>query len=422
MKLLNYTTSIFSGVLLLLLTLWAVIFYFEMLDEIYDSLDDGLENHKIQVIQRARQDPALLDEISFEDGFSIQQVQDQQVLGLTDSYRDTLMYMQNERDYEPVRLLESYFEQDGNYYRVKVITSMVEEDDLVKELFFSLLWLYIGLILSIIVLNNVLHRRIWKPFYKLLSRLGNFNIEKDSLIKTEPTSIAEFQLLNSQVEKLLRKWMDTYKSQKQFIENTSHELQTPLAISINKLELMVEKNELSEQQVEELAGIISNLERLTRFNRSLLLLSKIENQQFPEMELVNFNLLVRQLATELEDMATHRNMKLEIRDRLVLQHRMNRDLAAILITNLLKNALLHGKKGSVVSVEFRENRIKITNAGKGQALDQQTLTSRFQRSDTSTRSTGLGLAISKAIADRFGIELSYEFNGEHVFLLNFRRK
>lgn len=417
MKLLNYTTTIFSGILLLLLSLWAVIFYFEMLDEIYDSLDDGLENNKIQIVQRARQDPSLLEKESFEDGFSIQRVSEQKVLGQTDSYRDTLMYMQNERDYEPVRLLESYFEQDGTYYRVKIITSMVEEDDLVKELFFSLIWLYVGLILSIILLNNVLHRRIWRPFYKLLSRLGNFNIEKDTGIRTEPTSIKEFQLLNSQVEKLLKKWLEIYMSQKQFIENTSHELQTPLAISINKLELLVEKNGLNEQQVEELAGVIDNLERLTRFNRSLLLLSKIENQQFPEIELVDLNLLVRQIATDLEDMAAHRNMRLEVREDNVLQHRMNKDLAVILISNLLKNALLHGEKGSLVNVEIGKKRIQISNSGREQALDKSTLTSRFQNSGISSVSTGLGLAISKAIADRFGIELSYRYTGKHVFSL-----
>ena len=421
MKLLNYTTSIFSAILLLLLSLWAVIFYFEMLDEIYDSLDDGLENNKIQIIQRAGADASLLQETDFADGFSIQQVQEPRVLEFTDSYRDTLMYMQNEKDYEPVRLLESYFEQDGNFYRVKVITSMVEEDDLVKELFFSLLWLYIGLILSIIVLNNVLHRRVWKPFYKLLSRLGNFNIEKDTQIKTEPTGIDEFRLLNSRVEKLLRKWTDTYKSQKQFIENTSHELQTPLAISINKLELLVEKDGLNEQQVAEVAGVISNLERLTRFNRSLLLLSKIENQQYPEMEPVEFNQLVKQVAAELEDLAAHRNMRLEIHDPVLLQHRMNRDLATILLSNLLKNALLHGEKGGLVSVEFQQKEIRISNPGT-QPLDQESLTSRFQTSGKSSGSTGLGLAISKAIADRFGIRLSYSYTGKHVFSLNFGRK
>lgn len=419
MKLLNYTTYFFSGILLLLLSLWAVIFYFEMLDEIYDSLDDGLENNKIQIIQRAGQDPSLLEVSDFRDGFSIKKVKEATVLHRTDNYRDSLMYMQNEKDYEPVRLLETYFEQNGEHYQLKVITSMVEEDDLVKELFFSLLWLYIGLILSIILLNNILHRKIWRPFYKLLSRLGNFDIEKDTSIRTEPTRIEEFNLLNSQVEKLLRKWTNTYKSQKQFIENTSHELQTPLAISINKLELLIEKQELTESQIAELAGVIDNLERLTRFNRSLLLLSKIENQQFPETELVNFNDLLKQIATDFEDMAAHRDMELLISEEYVLKYQMNRDLANILLSNLLKNSLLHGKKGSQVRVEFQKNRLQFMNSGE-EALDENVLTSRFQNTGVSSQSTGLGLAISKAIAERFGLKLSYRFRGEHQFILDFK--
>lgn len=418
MKLLNYTTYFFSGILLLLLSLWAVIFYFEMLDEIYDSLDDGLENNKIQIIQRAGQDKSLLEVTDFRDGFSIKEAKTNAVLKSTDSYRDTLMYMENEKDYEPVRLLESHFEQDGAYYQLKVITSMVEEDDLVKELFFSLLWLYIGLILSIILLNNILHRKIWKPFYKLLSRLGNFDIEKDSSIKTEPTKIEEFKLLNIQVEKLLRKWTNTYKSQKQFIENTSHELQTPLAISINKLELLVEKNDLSEEQIAELAGVIDNLERLTRFNRSLLLLSKIENQQFPETQLVNFNALLKQIAADFEDMAAHGDMLLVIKDDVLLEHQMNRDLANILLSNLLKNALLHGEKGSRVRVEFYKDRLEFANSGV-EALDEKVLTSRFQNASVDTQSTGLGLAISRAIAERFGLRLYYRYKGEHQFVLDF---
>src|SRR5690606_32303298 len=112
----------------------AILFYFEMLDEIYDSLDDGLENQKMQVIEKAREDPEILQKSFFENGFIVREVQKEGVLEFTDSYRDTLMYMLNEKDYEPVRLLESVFEQDGKYYKMKVITSMVEEDDLVKEL------------------------------------------------------------------------------------------------------------------------------------------------------------------------------------------------------------------------------------------------------------------------------------------------
>ncbi len=417
MKLLNYTTLIFSAILLLLLSLWAVIFYFEMLDEIYDSLDDGLENQKILVFQKIRQDPGLL-ELSFqENGFEVEEIPKEQALGFTDSYRDTLMFMQNERDYEPVRLLESVFEQDARYYRLMVVSSMVEEDDLVKELFFALLWLYFGLILSIILLNGLLHRKIWKPFYRLLAQLGAFSLEKDVQVKTEPTRISEFQLLNTQIEKMLRKTVDTYNDQKQFIENTSHELQTPLAISINKLELLVENNELSDRQIEVVGSVIESLERLTRFNRSLLLLSKIENLQFPEMEMVNFNELAKELVKEFEDLAQHREMQLEITEGPVLQQQMNRDLATILLSNLLKNALLHGERGSIVEIAFLPGRLEISNAGAKQPLDPSSLSSRFRKTDVNSRSSGLGLSISKAIADRFGLKLGYEYTGRHVFRL-----
>lgn len=422
MKLLNYTTGIFSGILFLLLSLWALLFYFEMLDEIYDSLDDGLENHKMQVIQRTQQDSLPLDKTTFEDGFQITKVTKADVFGFTDTYRDTLMYMQNEKDYEPARLLISVFEQNGDYYRLKVVTSMVEEDDLVKELFFSLLWLYFGLILSIILLNNMLHRKIWRPFYKLISRLGSFSLEKGTEIKTEPTKIMEFRLLNEQVEKLLNRSVETFNDQKQFIENTSHELQTPLAISINRLELLVEKNDLSETQILEIAGVLENLERLTRFNKSLLLLSKIENQQFPEAEVVNFNALVRQSATEFEDLAKHRSMHIEIQENVILEHRMNKDLALILVSNLLKNALLHGKKGTEVRVEFLQGRLQISNKGSEQALNPNTVFNRFNRATNNKKSNGLGLAISKAIADRFGLRLTYAFTGNHNFNLHFRRQ
>lgn len=417
MKLLNYTTLFFSGILFLLLSLWAVLFYFEMLDEIYDSLDDGLENQKMLVIQKVKKNPDLREKSFQENNFRIEEISKTQALGFTDSYRDTLLFMQNERDYEPARLLESVFEMEGNYYRLMVVSSMVEEDDLIKELFFALLWLYCGLILSIILLNSLLHRKIWKPFYKLLLQLGSFSIEKDTPIETEPTRIIEFQLLNAQIEKLLRKSIDTYNSQKQFIENTSHELQTPLAISINKLELLVENNDFNDRQMEDLGSVIENLERLTRFNRSLLLLSKIENQQFPEVEAVNFNQLVRELATEFEDLAEHRGLELEIIEGPILQHQMNRDLATILVSNLLKNALLHGKAGSKVEVEFFQNRFQISNSGIDRALDPESLSSRFRKTGINTRSNGLGLSIAKAIAERFGLDLSYIYTGKHVFRL-----
>lgn len=417
MKLLNYTTTYFAIILIFLLAIWAVFFYLEIMDEIYDSMDDGLDNQKMLVIRRAREDASILQKAQFEDGnYIIKHIAAETGRGFTDDYRDTLMYMENESEYEPVRLLESVFRQDGEFYKIKVVTSMVEEDDLRKELFFSILYLYIGLIIIILLLNSFLQKKAWRPFYKLLGRLEKFSIENDRTIKYEKTNIDEFRLLNERVDRLLKKSVESYKSQKEFIENASHELQTPLAISINKLELMAENSELTEGQMEELGTVLTSLERLTRLNKSLLLLSRIENRQFPGGEQFSWNDLVKQISAEFEDYGIHKGVNLEISDQGQFQHTGNKDLAGILVSNLLRNAIIHSATGSTVKIVITTKAIRFENPGAA-ALDETKIFSRFQGTD-SARSTGLGLAISKAISEKFGLELTYRFISQtQIFII-----
>lgn len=419
MKLLNYTTTYFAVILIFVLGLWALIFYFEILDEIYDSMDDGLDNKKLLVIRKLREDPEILQKTAFEDGNYIITPTSRGIgQDFRESYRDTLMFMQNESEYEPVRLLESVFQHQGKYYKLKVITSMVEEDDLRKELFFSLLYLYLGLILTIVLLNNFLQQKAWKPFYKLLRRLERFSIEKDSEIKYEKTRIEEFRLLNERVDKLLKKSVESYKSQKEFIENASHELQTPLAISINRLELMAENTTLPQEQMEQLGVVLQSLERLTRLNRSLLLLSRIENRQFNLEEKLNWNDLVRTTMEEFEDFAQHQKVSLEFKDKAVVENFGNRDLARILLSNLLKNSILHTPSETTVEIRITPHAIRFRNPGAA-PLDQNKIFSRFKGGEKAS-SSGLGLAISKAVAEKLDVKLDYDYTGhKHVFTIFF---
>lgn len=419
MKLLNYTTTYFAIILVFLLALWALIFYFEILDEIYDSMDDGLDNQKMLVIRKARQDPSVLEKNEFEDGnYIITPTTAERSEGFTDAYRDTLMFMENEEEYEPVRLLESVFHQNGSFYKIKVVTSMVEEDDLRKELFFSLLWLYLGLILTIVLLNSFFQQKAWRPFYKLLRRLEKFSIEEDKEIKFEETKIEEFQLLNKRIDRLLKKSVESYRSQKEFIENASHELQTPLAISINKLELMAENADLPPGQMEELGTVLQSLERLTRLNRSLLLLSRIENRQFAETENIDWNSLVKQIITEFEDFAAHQEVRILLSEAGKIHHSGNKDLAGILISNLLKNAVFHSPSGTAVEVVISSGKIRFINSGS-EALEKAKIFSRFKGAEKAN-STGLGLAISKAIVEKMDLDLHYAYTSQkHVFTITF---
>lgn len=427
MKLLNHSTKYFALLLILLISVWAALFYVAMLDEVYDSLDDGLENQKMLIIQESKTDPSILDKKDFGIGnFIIQKTSLEESGKFADSYRDTLMFMQNEAEYEPARILESVFERNGSYYRLKLITSMVEEDDQIENLIKYLIGLYVLLVVSIIVLNNLVLKKVWSPFYSLIDKLKDFRIEKDDPISPEPTVIDEFALLNKSVQRLTEKSRDTYNAQKQFIENAAHELQTPLAIAINKLELLLEKGEISGGQSQEIASVLDNLARLTRLNRSLLLLSKIDNQQYLEATEVDFRALSEKISSDFDDFAAHRDIDIKIGgkeslvgDKASLRFFMNEDLATILMTNLIKNAIVHGAEGKTVEIEIGADRLSVTNFGAQIGLDSDQLFNRFEKSGSDTRSTGLGLAIAKAISDRYGLDLTYHFFDRHVFELRF---
>ena len=420
MKLLNHTTKYFAILLIVLISVWAVIFYIAMLEEVYDSLDDGLENQKEIIIQAVNDNPELLNDTEFGvNNYTINKTDSKGYKKVEDSYRDTLMYMQNENEYEPIRILESVFEQNGSYYKIKLITSMVEEDDQIENLFIYLVGLYLILILSIVVLNNFVMKKIWKPFYKLIDRLKTFRIEKDDPIASEPTTIDEFNLLNKSVERLTEKSRDSYVAQKEFIENAAHELQTPLAIAINKLELLLEKNELSASQSQEMGGVLDNLTRLTRLNKSLLLLSKIDNKQYVDERSIDFTTLVNKIVDDFADFATHRTIQLNVTSNATLRYTMNHDLALVLITNLVKNAIVHGEEGKAIDISISKDQIHIKNFAGTTALNSDGLFKRFRKASKDNRSTGLGLSIAKAIADKYELHLRYSFSDQHEFSLHF---
>jgi len=419
MKLFNHTSKYLSLLLLPLITFWAIAFYYAMLDEIYDSLDDGLENQKILLLARAKEDPSILKHNDFDKHvYSFKPISKHTYKNFKSNYRDTLMYMYNEDDYEPVRIFESTLKQNESYYKLKIITSMVEEDDLIQDLVQYLIGLYILLVISILLLNNILLIKIWKPFYHSIAQLKNFKIEKGDTITTQPTSIDEFKLLNETITKLIRKSSDSFIEQKQFIENASHELQTPLAISINKLELFLENNIMSKQQTKELASILDNMDRLTRLNRSLLLLSKIENEQFYTEEQVNFSELTITLIEDFKDLALHKNTTLNFTENSAFHVNINRDLAQILLTNLIKNAIVHSKPNSEISMKVFSNSWVISNYSIEKTLDENLLFTRFKKTVSNKKSTGLGLPIAKAIAKKYGLQLSYYFDGLHNFKIS----
>lgn len=414
MNLLNYTLKYLAFALFGIISVWAVIFYVNMLDEVYDSLDDGLDNYKLLIIEKVDKDSTTLSRTEFAEGnYEIREIPENAALKIKDVHKDTLMYMQFEEDLEPVRILTTAFKNREKYYELKVISSMVEEDDLIEDLFYSLVWLYIAMLISILIVNNFLLKKVWKPFYVLVNQLKEFRLGKNQFIEPVETNVKEFKVLNESVISLVNHTLETYSSQKQFIENASHELQTPIAISINRLELLAEKSEMTEANLETIGQVIQTLERMTRLNKSLLLLSKIENRQFEETETVSVNKIFDDLKEEFSDFAEYKDITISIDEKSQLNAVMQKDLASILISNLIKNAVVHNHTSGTVDIEISNSYFEISNSGTAIALDKEKIFRRFHKDSGDKNNTGLGLAIVKAIVDLYGLKIDYSFDGMH---------
>lgn len=411
--------------LLLIVSLWSVIFYFNMLDEIKGSVDEELENYKRQIVFKAEKDPTILQQKTFDEGFfSVNKISKEKALSFKDTYEDTEIYAQDADDeapeLEPVRILTTVFEQNGSFYQLKIFNNMVEEDDLVKELLWDAAGLYVLLIFSILVINNWVLQRLWKPFYELLNELKNYRLGISKSFPQVETKTKEFSDLQDAVTTLLQYSEKSYEQQKEFIGNASHELQTPLAIAIGKLELLIEKENFTENQAAKIAEIMEIIERLVRLNKSLLLLTKIENKQFFDNQEIKVNDIVEKNIEDLQDIAEFKEVEISFSENSELLVKADAVLINIIVSNLLRNAIFHNIKSGKVEVQINAKKLIVKNTGIENSLHPEKIFTRFQKSEHHQSGSGLGLAIVQAIAELYDFSVSYDFkNGMHEFTVNF---
>lgn len=411
MKLLDRSLLHLSVALLLVLAIWATAFFFVMRDAVLDSIDEGLEEQQEMILHRVKQDPSVL---AVRDlglhGYAIKPVEGK----VKERYSDTLLQIPAEGKVEQVRLMTSGFKHGGERYKLLVFTSTVEEDDLLESLLTALIGLYVLVVLTIIVVHNLVLRNMWKPFHGILAQIQSFRLGADQRPTDVPTDVREFQALRTAAHGLMRHANEAYANQRAFTENAAHELQTPLAIAINKLELLAEEGATEEERMAVMGETIALLERLTRLNRSLLLLARIENRQFPDERPVQFAAITKLVLEEFADLATHRGVELDLQAHADPEHTMDPDLARILVTNLVKNAIMHNVPGGGVWVQVHADRFSVHNTGPEQPLDPERIFDRFHKETTSDGGTGLGLAIVKAIATLYGFGVAYHYDGKHT--------
>lgn len=293
------------------------------------------------------------------------------------------------------------------------------EEDTVVGLVFQILTMVAIVGLTVFAVMRIVPVRLWAPFYKTLHGLEAFRVEDGRVPAFDDTRISEFSELNDTLRKILSHSVRSYQVQKQFTENASHELQTPLAIVQGKLDLLMQDASLTERQATLIQAAYHELNHMALLNRNLLLLARIENSQYKKGNRVNLGRKLRQLLPSLELLSGDLRVVTDI-DPTPLTVDCNEVLLESMVTNLFVNAVRHNREGGSITIHTNGHSLAVENTSQEGELDRTHLFERFYRSASTQKGNGLGLAIVKSICEYHGWAIDYQYaDGIHAFTVDF---
>lgn len=421
MKLFHLVLWRISLALIVVLTVWAGFFYMAVVEEVNDEVDDTLEDYSEGLIIRALSGEDMptasngsnnqyyLYEVSESYAASHPQI----------TYRDEMVFITEKSETEPARVLITIFRtEDERYMELVVYTPTIEKLDLLRAILGWIIFLYVLLLLIILSINIWVFRKNMKPLYVLLKWLDSSQLGKKNEPLENTTKITEFRKLNAATMVFAERGEKLFEQQKTFIGNASHEMQTPLAICRNRLEMLMEDETLTEHQLNELIKTHQTLENLTRMNRSLLLLCKIENGQFADTCSVCLNDILAHYLDDYKEVYAYRNITVTVTTDSSFCVEMNDSLVSVLVTNLLKNSFVHNIDGGFIYIKITANTFEISNTGE-KPLDRERIFERFYQGQKKEGSTGLGLALVDSICKANHLTIDYTYvENRHIFTIS----
>ncbi|MBC8344085.1 MAG: HAMP domain-containing histidine kinase [Bacteroidetes bacterium] len=335
-------------------------------------------------------------------------------------YGDTIIFDHGKQKFTPYRQLGFEAEFNDQQYYIQIFKSLEETDNLIIRIFLIMTVLVILIIITLLIMNNFTSRYAWKVFYDTIGKLSTYDVTIKKELDLKQSDVKEFDDLNRVLLRMTKKIKNDYINLKEFTENASHEIQTPLAIINSKMELLLQSGDLTDKQLKSVADTHDAANRLSRLNKTLLLLAKIENRQFPDSSPLEPEKIIQKQLDQLEDLTFSKKLVVEIQKKEDCLVQMNPYLGEILFSNLVKNAIRHNMEGGKLEVDIMNKSLVISNTGSQQELREEDLFKRFYKASKSSESLGLGLSIVQKIAEVYGFTLSYKYKeGMHAFTIDF---
>ena len=336
----------------------------------------------------------------------------------TEFLKDTLIFDPSQNEDEVFRELSTFKIINGKNYRITVRNLVVESKDILIAIVISYFIIILLTLLFLFYFNVEGNRKLWIPFFKNLEAMKVFSVKSENPIELIESNILEFQELSTEISILTNQVRDDYQNLKQFTEDVSHELQTPLAIMQAKIENIINTNAIDENQYLLFSSLQQDIQRLKQLNKRLILLTKIENNLFVNIAEIDISKRIEKTAFNFRELF---NVEIIFDESQSLYVSMDPYLAEVLCNNLISNAVKHSSKQDSILVACTQNSLIISNLGEEPIENPEKLFNRFYRESKSNQSTGLGLAIVKRICDLYGFKINYQFqDSRHLFSIIFK--
>jgi len=394
----------------------SIIYYFFLRYALINQIDEALRVEEVEIYHLIQ----LHDTLPAESHFRDQRIEFKEV-SIPEKRRFISKEVFNPLDnkMENGRQLIFPVHVKRQHY-TSIVTKSQSEAEHLLLLILVITTVVILLLLAILfILNRLLLKKMWKPFHSTLSAMNEFNLSNPTPIVFEKSPIDEFNALNAAWTQTTQKINQDYESLKTFADNASHEMQTPVAVINAKLDLLIQDHQITEKSMHHVQAMYHAVDKLTKLNQSLLLITKIEHNQFKEKRTINIRAVLKERLSHLEELIHSKDLKVttNFKESTVMMHHV---LADILVNNLLVNAIRHNIHNGHMIIVTSPHSVKISNSGEGTGLDSTIIFNRFEKSNSSD-GMGLGLAIVKQICDLYQFPIQYSFqNGLHSFEVLYR--
>lgn len=310
-----------------------------------------------------------------------------------------------------------YEMENGQEFYIRGVVSVTEtQKEFLIAVRFAVILLPLTVILTALIGYRLI-RRTLLPVRQMTETVQE--IQKDGDLSrrigvSQDTGKDEFYQLAGTFDGMLESLDQAFRRERQFTSDVSHELRTPVSVILAQCEVSLNRNDLSDEQREEILLIRKKAGEMSRMISQLLLLARADQgRQQLNKEEINISELTEMIVEEQKMLAQRRKIEVHTEIEPDITGYLDESFYIRMLDNLISNAVSYGKEGGNIKVTLHQIpsgvRGTVEDDGIGISRDDQVhIWERFYRVDASRTGkedgshSGLGLSMAKWIAQAHG--------------------